>query len=427
MHRRNDRRGSALVLLSLIFASLTLLVAVSVTGSRTVTVKSQTKAYSVLWSRAILSEYDIHLFEDYGIMAYHGNDAEAKKKLQSYYCYSFHNGLQMDNPSIRVDLGAWSMGDMDNMRKAVRRSALSAGAKALLDRKNKIPYREGEREENRTVKNPVVIDTLPSGEKVNSGSLKAVYEKFKDGEGLEAIKEGAKNQAAEILFLREYFGSHLYAASSRESYFRNEWEYVIEGELDDHKNLRGVRTKLGLLRTALNIYALHQDREKVAAVDAISILLAPEASVLVRETVLAAWAALEAEDDVQVLLDGKRIPLIKGKGDWFTSFGDLKDRGDLLQDLDEEVRQEFMNSSEGESVSSGAYEEVKDGQNYEDYLLFLVTLVDEDTRLLRMMDLIALNMKYRYYDDFNWEEYYTGVSFDVKTFTQSIEAEDHYR
>ena len=72
-------------------------------------------------------------------------------------------------------------------------------------------------------------------------------------------------------------------------------------------------------------------------------------------------------------------------------------------------------------------EEVKDGQNYEDYLLFLVTLVDEDTRLLRMMDLIALNMKYRYYDDFNWEEYYTGVSFDVKTFTQSIEAEDHYR
>lgn len=425
--RTNNRRGSALILLSLIFASLTVLVGASISASRSITVKSQIKYQSVLWARAILSEYDIHLFEDYGIMAYHGNDAEIKKKLQSYYSYTSHNGLRGYKASIQVDLGPWCVMNSEIMIKTVRKSALSAGAKALLNRDEKIFYREGEREGNRTVKNHIVIDTLPSSEKNSAVNREALFDSFKEGKGIETIREGMKDQATEILFLREYFGTHLYAASSKESYFRNEWEYVIEGELDDHKNLKGVRNKLQLLRTALNIYALHQDPEKIAAVDAVSVLIAPEAAVLVRETVLAAWAALEAEEDVKALLEGGRIPLIKGKGEWFTGFGDLKDRSDLLQDLDENTRQEFIESEKGESGASAAYAEVKDGQNYEDYLLFLVTLVDKDTRLLRIMDLIALNMKYRYYDDFNWNEYYTGVSFDVKTFGQNIEAEDCYR
>jgi hypothetical protein len=43
------------------------------------------------------------------------------------------------------------------------------------------------------------------------------------------------------------------------------------------------------------------------------------------------------------------------------------------------------------------------------------------------MDLIQINMKYRYYADFNMMEYYTGVRFTIEANGKSHEFEDAYK
>ena len=67
------------------------------------------------------------------------------------------------------------------------------------------------------------------------------------------------------------------------------------------------------------------------------------------------------------------------------------------------------------------------GLNYDEYLLIMICALNDNVRLLRIMDLIQINMKYRYYADFNMMEYYTGVRFTIEANGKSHEFEDAYK
>ena len=53
-----------------------------------------------------------------------------------------------------------------------------------------------------------------------------------------------------------------------------------------------------------------------------------------------------------------------------------------------------------EMSKTESFVENMSGQNYEEYLLLMMLTTPKDLRTRRIMDLIQINMKYRYYDDF---------------------------
>ena len=67
------------------------------------------------------------------------------------------------------------------------------------------------------------------------------------------------------------------------------------------------------------------------------------------------------------------------------------------------------------------------GLNYDEYLMIMIASLSDNVRLLRIMDLVQINMKYRYYADFNMMEYYTGVRFTIEANSKSHEFEDAYK
>ena len=69
----------------------------------------------------------------------------------------------------------------------------------------------------------------------------------------------------------------------------------------------------------------------------------------------------------------------------------------------------------------------RDGLNYDEYLMVMILAMNENTRLLRIMDLVQINMKYRYYKDFNLMEYYTGVRYAISADGRDYVFEDSYR
>ena len=69
---------------------------------------------------------------------------------------------------------------------------------------------------------------------------------------------------------------------------------------------------------------------------------------------------------------------------------------------------------------------VLEGIDYEGYLQILINMVPERTRLLRIMDLIQINMKYLYCDYFLLSDYYTGLHFSMEVNGRVHHFEENY-
>ena len=57
---------------------------------------------------------------------------------------------------------------------------------------------------------------------------------------------------------------------------------------------------------------------------------------------------------------------------------------------------------------------IDEGEDYSDYLRLFTYTMDSRVRILRIMDLIQINMRYLYYDSFLLREYNGGVRFVMK-------------
>ena len=63
-------------MLAMMFVGFSICIAGTIGVCRRIVVSSECDTFGKLWTKAILSEYDVHLFEDYSLMAYFGNDDE---------------------------------------------------------------------------------------------------------------------------------------------------------------------------------------------------------------------------------------------------------------------------------------------------------------------------------------------------------------
>jgi hypothetical protein len=72
--RAREKQGSSAVMLAIMFVGFAICIAGAIGVCRQIVVNSECETFGRVWTKAILSEYDVHLLEDYSLMAYFGND-----------------------------------------------------------------------------------------------------------------------------------------------------------------------------------------------------------------------------------------------------------------------------------------------------------------------------------------------------------------
>ncbi|MBR3200657.1 MAG: hypothetical protein IKG17_04900 [Mogibacterium sp.] len=430
-----NKKGSSLVMLAIVFTGFAMCIAGAIGVSRRLVVSSECETFGRLWTKAILSEYDVHLLDDYSIMAYFGNDDEVTAKLDSYLKYSTQDRLGAHIKGANADLTGYELGDPANFRKALRLGFAGNAASEIINGRGRT-YRnldtgEGFDEEGRVICNPVVIDTLPShgtGGSVSGEELTEIARSAENENGLFGMLSGA---GAEVLLLEKCFDNHVTKADDKDHLLVNEWEYVIKGSMDDEENYRAIRRRLFIARNALNLIAIYEDPAKVEIIVSIAESITPGPLGLATQALLAeAWAALETEEDIEDLYHDRRVPVLKSPGQWKTDIGAVlgsEKVKDKLDDESKELLDEKRDEITGLSERIGTVTQFADGLNYDEYLMLMICSLSDSVRILRIMDLIQINMKYRYYADFNMLEYYTGIRFTLEANGKSHEFEDAYK
>ena len=121
-----------MVLTAIFFLGFAICIAAATGVSRRLVVSSECEAFGRVWTKAVLSEYDVHLLEDYSIMAYFGNDEEVSRKLDSYLSYSAAGKLDAAITGANADLTGYELGNPDNFREALRLGFTSSAASELF-------------------------------------------------------------------------------------------------------------------------------------------------------------------------------------------------------------------------------------------------------------------------------------------------------
>lgn len=152
-------------------------------------------------------------------------------------------------------------------------------------------------------------------------------------------------------------------------------EYAIGGKKSDEENLRVTARKLLWLREAANLVYLMKTPDKRAlcenTAEAIcTILLIPEMAPVLAFAIETGWAYAESVLDVQELLDGGKIALIKDDASWQLDYGALASF----------TRGRYRHSSEH-------------GLNYEEYLRLLLLTRSSESVTNALMDLTEYNIR----------------------------------
>lgn len=184
---------------------------------------------------------------------------------------------------------------------------------------------------------------------------------------------GEPNELVFQAYLFEKCG--YYGHEMDKSLLKYQIEYILAGKDTDWKNLEFVAKRLLRWREAANVLYIMTDSAKIAEAEAMALALTavcmcPELAEPVKYTILFAWAYVESLQDVKTLLAGGRVPIFKTAADWKTGINSIKNvRGSLAED------------------TGGR------GLNYQEYLQIMLFLQNKDTRALRAMDIMEMDIR----------------------------------
>ena len=382
-----SRRGSYTVFLVIFFSTLMILIQVVIQASEQAAISSVVDHFGRLWGTSILAEYDLMLKDRYGLYGFYGDKSSTEAKLDQYAAYSFAEKSYISWEGAVCSLDEYALTEIPVLRNQME-DAVIAG-----NRPHELHIRTVETEqkhEPRRITSRWILDHLPSAASGDSADSSAAADAVKSGASLKKLM-GA---AAVNTYIFTYFRHYCSGAYLEDTYFQNEIEYILSGKPDDEKARKNVKQKLVLMRNLLNLAYLYRSEEKREAAMALAAILTPGAeAVLTQGILLELWAYAEAQNDIELLYDGKKVPLQKSDETWALTLEHAMER-----------------SSEEPYILPDR----EDGYGYEVYLRILMNTMSEETRILRAMDLIQINMKYLYCDYFRLENFYAGLSYTVK-------------
>lgn len=174
-------------------------------------------------------------------------------------------------------------------------------------------------------------------------------------------------------------------------------EYLIGKKGSDVDNLKAVVHKLLLFREAANALYLFQDAQKRAEITAMAsgvsaVALAPYLQPMLEISILFAWAYVESLQDVKILLENGKIPIVKTAADWRTGLNSILNPENAL-----------------------VTEDVARGMNYKQYLGMFLYMEDRQELLLLMMDVMEMDIrKTDYNENFRMDGCISGFKTAVK-------------
>ncbi|MGN0709064.1 MAG: DUF5702 domain-containing protein [Anaerovoracaceae bacterium] len=204
------------------------------------------------------------------------------------------------------------------------------------------------------------------------------------------------------------------------TYLDYEIEYLIGGKQSDKANKLSVKLKILAVREIFNMMFIMQDGKMNSETMAAAELITPgPAALLTQKAIQAAWAAAESENDYRLLVSGKKVPVFKDSVSWALDLDSIF-KGGIPKDPDKQGdRKQGENSSEDpeNDVNDMVKKDIplvdpgnKKGLEYSHYLKAMLLSMDENVLLLRIMDVIQINMKYLFYSDFRMSDYCAGIN-----------------
>ena len=153
-------------------------------------------------------------------------------------------------------------------------------------------------------------------------------------------------------------------------------EYILIGKESDVENLEGTIHRILVMRELSNLIYIYQDSGKIAQADSLaaaisSLLMIPETQQIFKHMILFAWSYAESVNDIKILLDGGKVPLLKGTDDWKLEIESVfvQKNTDTIQDTSQK------------------------GLLYEDYMRILMALTNKEDKVMRLMDVIEMVLR----------------------------------
>ena len=223
--------------------------------------------------------------------------------------------------------------------------------------------------------------TLTTVNAAGSGLGKLSAVSFQDIPSGRSLKNGKifqnlpKTAGAEALF-DEYLLQKCidYTDFKNESVLSCELEYILYGNASDRENLEATVLELMTLREAENIKCLFADEGMQEEAEKLAKKLVggygiSELTKAVQDSILYAWAYAESAIEVSCLLAGGKVKILKSSGDWRLPLEKLLEFRTL------------MGRADGVGLS------------YEEYLGVFLRGKESDTKIMRCMDIIEMNMR----------------------------------
>ncbi|NLY71578.1 MAG: hypothetical protein GX076_07915, partial [Clostridiales bacterium] len=358
-----------------------------------------------LAGRSILSEFDNNLKVDYGIFGLVSDEKTIEEKLYFYSGESFRNNpnrtslFNLKVKNIRVDLSSYALTNLKRFEEQIVRymkhqvSFDSINVLDLLDEfdlsSGANDYEEDNKRRERSLKNSRVINNLPSRqlEYKNKGILDIL-----DLPDIGELGNIGMDRILLALYISDHFRHKLDSSAWDKTFFVNEIEYILAGRLSDRSNSNFVKSSLLALRAGINLTHINSDPQKKEAIAAAASIITPGPKAEATKIIIAGlWASAEALNDIKRLEKGGRVPLIKTSEDWVLS----------LESVLEDKYEDLIGTKDKE-----------EGLKYEDYLFLFLCFKNKEVVLIRIMDLIQLNMQGNYNENFYLSRCYFGFGYN---------------
>ena len=428
MKRLHNKRGSYIILLTISLCAMMILVYAVIYASGQAAIGSTVRSFGALWGRSILGEYDRTLKERYGIFAFYADPLLAEHKLNLYADYTCRSKSYLHQQGAAATLDGFGITETDIFERQIRAAVLSGVKPQPLRAPPQETASAASTETNRRISSRWILDSLPSAESSRGVDLTALIRQIKTEISLSQMVSRAADTRYIFTYFRHAQTDAETAASLGETFFQNEVEYLLSGKPDDERAKTYVRRMLKIVRNGLNLAYLYSCPPKREAAMAAAQAITPgPAAALTQALILESWALLEAENDLRILEAGERVPLIKQDDNWAISLENV-----LALDFSGDDANEGNGGGEeagapADPLQSGFIRpQTIEGQSYEAYLKIFVAALPQETRVLRMMDLMQINLKYLYNESFLLADYYTGLHYTLRINGKAYEFTETY-
>jgi len=416
-----SRRGSTAVFLCLILSTLVMISFAMIWSAREHGINSRVDALMELGGGSLMSEFNREILTGYGLFMVRCDPSDAGGKLRYYLGSGLESSARISISGTKADGSRYALVDPEPVRLQIMDHMKSGGADMIAGREKSPGGSSGY---HNLYHGPTIV-SLPSRQ-LPDRDLRDIIGRVDRLKNVGHVFTEGSDRFLLSSYVLGTFNSCTGIADDSH-FFHNEVEYILCGKLTDEENEKAMIQTLKTLRFPSNLAHIYADAAKTAQLAAAAEAIAPgPAGLAIKAALGAAWAWAESSNDAYLLLDGQKVPLIKDTATW------ALDLETVISSLvtgaldPEKYGEESISGDDPGSTFGDEPEKLlkKDrflvrpsenrGLTYEQYLRILLFIKDDSLTVMRILDLIQINMRKDYDGTFLICEQSLGISYEAR-------------